>query len=304
MANKLIVFLLLMISFFGCDNKSVNDEYTPKYSNTPPLIDKHIYVLGIYAGENPNRTFEIYQPMVNYINARLKNSEIRIETSKNYQAFNKKLFSGHFDFALANPYATFRAAEKGYRIVGKMGDDDIFKGLVIIRKDSQIHTVNDLRGKIISYPASTALAAAMMPQWYFYTHGLNSDKEVYNIYVGSQESAIMNVYLKKSAAACTWPPPWDNFIKKRPEMAKELMVKWETPSLINNGFVVRNDLPEAIVKEVVTILLNLHICEEGTAILKAQGISKYENADANTYKPVGEFLKKFENEVHPLEEIK
>lgn len=304
MAYKLIALVLFMALLSGCQNEIVNDDYTPQYSKTPPLIDKNVYILGIYAGENPNRTFEMYQPMVDYINARLKNSKLRIETSRNYHIFNEKLFSGHFDLSLANPYAVVASVEKGYRIVGKMGDDDIFKGLVIIRKDSQINTINDLRGKVISYPDSTALAAAIMPQWYFHEHKLDSDKDIKNSYVGSQESSIMNVYLKKSDAACTWPPPWNNFIKKRPEMAEKLMVKWETPSLVNNGFVVRNDIPKNVVKEVSEILFSLQTSEEGRSILRVQGISRYEKADDNTYESVREFLKKFEDEVHPIEDIR
>lgn len=304
MTYKLIALFLFMALFSGCQNEATTEEYIPKYSKTPLLIKKKIYIFGIYAGENPNRTFEMYQPMVDYINAHLKNSELRIEASRNYHVFNKKLFSGHFDFSLANPYGVVTSIEKGYQIFGKMGDDDVFKGLVIVRKDSQINTIEDLRGKVISYPDSTALAAAIMPQWYFHKHKLDIEKDIKNSYVGSQESAIMNVYLKKSDAACTWPPPWTNFIKKRPEMAEKLMVKWETPSLVNNGLVVRKDIPSHVIKEVGDILFSMHTNEEGRSILRAQGISRYEKAEGKTYEPVREFLKKFEDEVHPIKDAK
>lgn len=302
MAHKLVALFLFMVLLSGCQKDEANDEYMPQYSKTPPLIDKKVYILGIYAGDNPNRTFEMYQPMVDYINARLKSGKLRIEASRNLPSFNAKLFSGHFDFSLANPYAVVTSTEKGYRVFGKMGDDEIFKGLVIVRKDSQIHTIDDLRGKVISYPDSTALAAAIMPQWYFHEHGVNIDKDIKNSYVGSQESSIMNVYLKKSDAACTWPPPWNNFIEKRPEMAQKLMVKWETPSLINNGLVVRNDVPKKVVNEVGNILFRLHSNDEGRSILRAQGISSYEKAEDKTYEPVKKFLTKFEREVHPIKD--
>lgn len=300
MMHKLIAIVLLIVFFSGCQNDGIKEDYTPLYSTTAPLNHKTIYIFGIYAGENPKRLFEIYQPMVDYVNAHLTKGELRIEASRNLSAFNQKLFSGYFDLSLANPYATVTSAEKGYRIFGKMGDDEIFKGLIIVRKDSEITTINDLRGKVISYPDQTALAAAIMPQWYFYKHGLNIDKDIKNSYVGSQESSIMNVYLKKSDAACTWPPPWNNFLKKRPEMAKELMIKWETPSLVNNGLVVRKDIPKQVVKEVGDILFSLHTHEEGRALLRAMGTSRYEKADEKTYEPVRRFLKKFETQVHPI----
>lgn len=304
MVNKLVALALFIALLSGCQNKSEKDDYTPQYSKTPLLIDKNVYIFGIYAGENPNRTFEMYQPMVNYINTRLKYGKLRIEASRNYHVFNEKLFSGYFDFSLANPYAVVTSTKKGYRVFGKMGDDEIFKGLIIIRKDSQINSLDDLKGKVVSYPDSTALAAAIMPQWYFHEHKLNVDKDIKNNYVGSQESSIMNVYLKKSDAACSWPPPWQNFIKKRPEMAKELVVKWETPSLVNNGLVVRKDIPKDVVKEVGEILFSMHTNAEGRSILNAQGISRYEKADDKNYESTREFLKKFEDEVHPIEDIR
>lgn len=304
MIYKYIALLLFIALLSGCQNESKKEAYTPQYSTTPPLLDKNIYVFGIYAGDNPNRTLEMYQPMVDYINSHLKNGKLRIETSRNLPSFNEKLFSGRFDFSVANPYAVVTSIQKGYHVFGKMGDDDIFKGLIIVRKESPIKSINDLKGKIISYPHSTALAAAIMPQWYFYQHGLDIEKDIKNSYVGSQESSIMNVYLKKSDAACTWPPPWNNFIKQRPEMAKELMVKWETPSLINNGLVVRNNISKNVVNEVGEILFSLHTNEEGRSILRAQGISCYEKANDKTYEPVRKFLKTFEDKVHPIGDSK
>lgn len=88
-----------------------------------------------------------------------------------------------------------------------MGDDDNFRGIILVRKDSGIKSVKDLVGKNISYPAPTALAATMMPQWYLHIHGINIHTDITNSYVGSQESSIMNVFLGKSAAGATWPPP-------------------------------------------------------------------------------------------------
>ena len=110
----------------------------------------------------------------------------------------------------------------------------------------------------------------------------------------------MSVYLGKSAAASTWPPPWRAFIKERPEVAEKIMVKWETAPLPNNGLVVRSDVPHSIVKQVRDIILSLHTHVEGRTILEAMELSRYEAADDATYEPVRKFLKQFENEVRPI----
>lgn len=301
MINKLIVLLLLLV-FSGCQNEEKKDDYTPLYSTTPPFSTHHIYIFGVHPLHNPKRLFEVYQPMIDYINTHLHGGELRLEASRDYPSFDKKLAEGYFDLALPNPYQTVRAADHGYKIFAKMGDDQNFRGIILIRKDSNIHKIDDLRGKTVSYPAPTALAATMMPQWYLYKHGIDIKKDIKNKYVGSQESSIMNVYLGKSAAAATWPPPWQAFIKERPEVAKEVIIKWETTALPNNGLVARKDVPDAIVKQVADIITTLHTHEEGRKILLAMELSRYDKADKITYEPVREFLKEFETQVRPIEE--
>lgn len=301
MIYKVIFFCFLML-FSGCQNEAQKNEYTPLYSTNPPLSKQTVYIFGVHPLHNPKRLFEVYGPMVDYINAHLTGAELRLEASRDYPSFDKKLVAKHFDLALPNPYQTVMAADNGYKIFAKMGDDQNFRGIILVRKDSDINTIADLKGKTISYPAPTALAATMMPQWYLYEHGIDVTKDVKNSYVGSQESSIMNVYLGKSAAAATWPPPWKAFIKERPEVAKEVMIKWETSSMLNNGLIARKDVPVAIVEQVSEIITTLHTHEEGRKILEAMELSHYEKADDKTYQPVREFLKKFKTQIRPIKD--
>lgn len=293
-----LLLVLFFIIFQGCEKKE-NEEYTIKYSKEP-VLEKKIYIFGVHPLHNPKKLFEVYQPMVDYINSHLNDAVIKLEASRNYAAYDKKLFGGYFDLSLPNPYQTVTAAELGYTIFGKMGDDGNFRGILITRKDSGVNKVDDLKGKTVSYPAPTALAATMMPQNYLYEHGLDINKDIKNSYVGSQESSIMNVYMGKSQAASTWPPPWIAFAKERPEVAKELEVKWETKPLLNNGLVAKNDFPKKLLEKISNIIFDLHTHKKGQEILKAMELSKYEKADYKTYDLVREFLKGFEKNIRPI----
>ena len=297
--KKVFVIALIVIASLGCSPVE-EDSYEPLYSDTPILTKNKVYIFGVHPLHNPNRLFEVYQPMVDYINARLEGSELRLEASRNYASYDKKLFSGYFDFSLPNPYQTVTAVSKGYKIFGKMADDENFRGIILVRKDSGIEKVTDLKGKTVSYPAPTALAATMMPQWYMHEHGIDINHDIKNAYVGSQESSIMNVFLGKSAAASTWPPPWRAFIKQRPEIAEQVEVKWETSSLANNGLVAREDIPEELIETVSEIIFSLHKTPQGRAILERMELSKYEKAEDSTYDSVRLFLKQFEEDVRPI----
>ncbi|MCK5687529.1 phosphate/phosphite/phosphonate ABC transporter substrate-binding protein [bacterium] len=285
--------------FSGC-GKQQEKKYSPEFSTIPPISEVE-YVFGVHPLHNPQRLFNVFGPMMEYLSKKIDGVSFKLEASRNYASFDKKLYSRKFHFALPNPFQTINAIDKGYRVFGKMGDDQNFRGIILVRKDSGIKKVSDLKGKAISYPAPTALAATMMPQYYLQTHGLNVITDIDNKYVGSQESSIMNVFFRKTQAAATWPPPWKALSAERPELAEQLTVIWQTEPLINNGLVVLPEVPEKVVQQVINLLTGLRGHEEGRNILKRMELSCYEVANNNTYSLIRDFLKKFTSKVRKIQ---
>lgn len=294
-----VLSLLLIMLLAGC-GQSDETAYAPSFSNQSKDSRKE-YVVGIHPLHNPQRLNEVYGPIIEYINIHIPEVHFRLEASQNYEEFDKKLYAGHFEFAMPNPYQTVRSLKYGYRVFGKMGDDKNFRGIILVRKDSGIKQVSDLKGKAVSYPALTALAATMMPQYYLHTHGIDVNKDIENRYVGSQESSILNVLRKHVAAGATWPVPWKAFSAEYPEMANELEVKWQTEPLQNNGWVVRKDVPIEIAQKFQTLLFELNDSEEGRQMLARLPISHFESANDETYQPVQKFLATFSSQVRKIE---
>jgi len=302
MAKSIYFILFLIWSLFigiSCNNNAT-EEYRPTFSEKEFNKTKE-YIFGVHPLHNPKRLQEIFGPIIDYLTDEIPNASFRLEASRNYAAYDKKLYEGKFHFALPNPYQTVNSLKFGYRVFGKMGDDENFCGIIIVRKDGNIREVKDLKGKAVSFPAPTALAATMMPQYYMQSYGLNVMKDIEIKYVGSQESSIMNVYLGNTVAGSSWPPPWRALIKERPELAEALEIKWTTEPLLNNGLVVRADIPDELVKQVADILFSLHKHEKGKRWLKRMELSKFEQADNQTYEIVHEFLKKFNSEVRKID---
>jgi len=290
-----VVVLLLV----ACD-KQDGESYQPTFSKTSGSTSTD-YIVGIHPLHNPQKLFEVYGPIVDHLNVRISEAHFHLEASRNYEEFDKKLYGGHFDFAMPNPYQTVRSIKAGYTVFGKMGDDEDFRGIILVRKDAGIKSVADLKGKKVSYPAITALAATMMPQYYLHTHGLDVNRDIENLYVGSQESSIMNVYLGQVAAGATWPVPWKAFVKEHPDKAAQLEVKWQTEALINNGWVARKDISPEILQKVAAALFELNNSEEGRKMLQRLPISRFEKANDATYKPVEDYLERFSKVVRPIE---
>ena len=295
-------FLLGLLALGGCGQSRQAEEYVPQYSQTPPTSSaRHEYVFAVHPLHNPERLHEMFGPIMDYLDENTPGAVFRLEASRDYAAFNEKLYGRAFDFALPNPYQTVMALKHGYRVFGKMGDDENFRGIILVRRDSPVQNVSDLKGQAVSFPAPTALAATMLPQYFLHSLGLDVMRDVEIRYVGSQESSMMNVYLGNVAAGATWPPPWAAFSRERPDVAEALKVMWVTEMLPNNSLVVRDDVAADIAGQVEKLLLGLHEHAQGQAWLEKMALSRFEPATSATYEPVRAFLRRFNDEVRPVE---
>jgi phosphonate transport system substrate-binding protein len=292
--------LALCLLLAACD-KTATPTYQPTFSNAPPITET-VYLFGVHPLHNPQRLYEVFGPLMDYLSEQTPGVRFKLVASRNYAAYDEKLYAGKFHFSLPNPYQTINAIDKGYRVFAKMGDDNNFRGIILVRRDSGITQVSDLKGKAVSYPAPTALAATMMPQYYLQTNGVDVMQDLDNRYVGSQESSVMNVYLQQTSAAATWPPPWLALVKERPELKDDLQVIWETEPLINNGLVVLPEVPADTVRQVHDLIVNLHTHEQGRQILKPMELSCFESATNSSYDVVRDFITSFSRQVRQLNE--
>jgi phosphonate transport system substrate-binding protein len=298
MKKLLIIFIVYFLT--ACEQKTTDN--TLQYSSTSPNDNGVItYRLAILPLHNPQKLFEAYQPLVDYLNSELQYIKIELEASRDYQTFEKKFRARQPELLLPNPWQTLQAIDRGYHVIGMAGDADDFKGIFIVRKDTDIIDPPQLKGKRVSYPAPTALAAAIMPQYFLYTHGIDINQDIKNVYVGSQESSIMNVYLGNVAVSATWPPSWRSFKKDNPEQAKQLKVVWQTPSLINNSVMIRDDVPDEISKQIQSLFINLGDSEHGLVILTGMETARVTSANDEDYDVVRTYIKNFEDKVRPVE---
>jgi phosphonate transport system substrate-binding protein len=291
----------LCILLLAACGRPAEKEYAPVLGAEPVQGVRELRV-SIHPLHNPQRLMEVYGPIVDHLNAAIPEADIRLEASRNYEEYERKLYAGYFDFAMPNPYQTVMSLKHGYRVIAKMADDEDFRGLILVRRDGPVKTVADLKGLTVAYPAPTALAATLLPQYFLQRQGLDVNRDIKNLYVGSQESSILSVQRGHVAAAATWPLPWRAFSLEHPELAAQLEVRWQTETLQNNAWVVRKDVPEPLVQRFTVELLALKDSEAGRLMLQRLPVSAFEAADDGTYEPVRRFLADFARRVRPVEE--
>jgi len=289
---KLGLYLATIVSALllsSCSDSNRKEGYVPasKKMNLETLkFAVHPYL-------NSKQMYIYYRPILDLIEAKLGNIDIVLETSATYAEYNIKLYRGDFDISLPNPFQTYNSLSKGYKVIARMKPDSVFRGIFVVRKDSNISNINQLKGRNVSFPAPTALAATMMPLLYLHEHGLNVKKDIVKKYVGSQYSSILNVFSSDTIAGATWPPPWELWKRENIDKAKQMEVVWQTDSLINNGVVVKKDMDEELVNKILDVLVNLDSTPKGKNLLSNAGFDGFIESKNRDYDIVAGFLKKY-----------
>jgi phosphonate transport system substrate-binding protein len=296
---KIFFVTLFALLLAGCEPPPA--EKPLQYNTAPSGVSVPIYHFAVHPLHNPQLLAAAYQPLVDHLNGQLDGARIELEASRDYQAYEEKFRARRPAILLPNPWQTLEAMKVGYRVIAMAGDAEDFKGIFIVRKDSGIKTPADLKGKTVSYPSPTALAACVMPQYFLHQNGVDVNRDIQNAYVGSQESSIMNVFLGQSAAGATWPPPWRLFQRDYPDEAAQLEQLWETPPLMNNSVMLRDDVPEAVGAVIRKTLLDLTQTPEGQKILAGMSTARFHAADDASYAKVRDYIATFEREVRPVE---
>ena len=79
------------------------------------------------------------------------------------------------------------------------------------------------------------------------------------------------------------------------------MLIWETPALINNSVMVRDDVPPSVRETVTQTLLALALTPQGLAILQGMETARFHAANDASYDVVQDYIRRFVNEVRPVE---
>src|SRR4051794_23165909 len=267
--------------------KGTHKNYEPTF--VPDSSNKKVLIFGL-----PNlSSYGDCDLFIKYLNKNLSKAKIRILACSNADDYLNKLKKRAFDFTIINGSLVLDAEQNGYTIVGKMGDDDKYRSVIFVRRDSAINKFSDLTGKTLTTSGPNALAGTMMPLFFLYKNGVNVKRDIKRLYAPSFESTIMNVYLGRCSAGASKRAIAMDMLKQRPEIDSKLIIKWETPALINNALFIRSDMDTLTAAELTKLIFTLQDNDEGRKALIPLDVSKFEKATSETYRPLKDFLTEY-----------
>lgn len=214
--------------------------------------------------ENIETTFKKFYPLLRYLTQQT-NLDIRLMVPKDFNTFEIALRKGEIDFALQDPH-TYLMSVNLYNhaeLIGvlSMAGETRQSAVVVVRRDSHIKRLNDLRGKTVMFGPDSSLTKWIAAKLLFADHGINIDKDLaaYS-HGGSCEDIAFNVYLKSIDAGVICEHFLGEHEEKQRELgviAAEILVIGRTKSVPTRIFVPRHDVNPDIISKINNALLKL-----------------------------------------------
>jgi len=221
-------------------------------------------------------TYKKFYPLAVFLQKEI-GSKIIIQVPGDWDELYRLINSGETDFVYQPPHV-YVQLEEHYRkseiLTGlSMKGERKHHGHLIVRRDSNIYKVEDLRGKSLLFGQKFSTIKTLAGKSLLQRHGVNYEKDLLEYrYGGSCQEIALNVYLKAADAGFVCDHVSLN-LESPPDKtwhlpANSLRVIAETEECPTWIFSAVKSADESTVFAVIGVLLSLHETQKNQDILK------------------------------------
>lgn len=227
--------------------------------------------LGIVPQQSAKKLARLWTPICTYLSKKVGH-EIRFSTANDIPTFEKRVLEGQYDIAYMNPYHyTVFHERPGYQAIAKQKNKKI-KGIIVVPKESELTSLNELDGKTLAFPAPAAFAASVLPRAKMAKDGIDITPQ----YVSSHDSVYLTVSRNIFTAGGGVQRTLNN---TSTEVSEKLRVLWTTPGYTPHAIATHPDLDTTIKNKLQKALIEMNTDPEGQALLKSISFKGMEIAD-------------------------
>jgi phosphonate transport system substrate-binding protein len=254
----------------GCLLSAAVRAEDARAATKPPSLS-----FGIVPQQASSTLLRSWGPLLKYLRQQTGQRFI-FRTAPDIPTFEARLAAGEYDFAYMNPYhfTVFNQGNQGYQAVARARDKQI-RGILVVRKDSPVNTLDNLWGEALAFPSPAAFAASVLPR-----ANLRAEQVPFEAqYVSSHDS----VY--KAVASGFFPAGGGvvrTFNATDPGVREQLRVLWTTPPYTPHAIAAHTRVDSAVVSSVQQALLAMDTDEKGRLALenlKIKGLVAANNSD-------------------------
>jgi phosphonate transport system substrate-binding protein len=153
-------------------------------------------VLGVHPYKPASQLIAAYAPLANYLGEKL-GQPVTVRVSRDYQAHIDAVGRDEFDFAYIAPlsYVRMTARYGPIPLLARqaIGGNVTFHGKIIVRKDSTIRTLADLKGKRLAFVEPESTMGYLVPRQMLKDKGITARQLARQRFLGDHANVALAV---------------------------------------------------------------------------------------------------------------
>ena len=160
-----------------------------------------------------------------------------------------------------------------------------YKGQIIVRADSGIESLDDLKGKVMCWVDPNSTSGYIIPRIMLKANGIDPDADfAKTVEAGSHNNVVTQVYNGDCDAGTTYSDARSSIEDDYADVKEKVVVLATTTDIPNDSVSFTKDFPEDLRKQIVDALLEYAGTEEGKDVLnELYNIAGLEKADDTFY---------------------
>lgn len=226
-------------------------------------------VLGMVPFHESDRLIRSLDPLAEMLSERL-GRPVSATVATAPEALVEGLRSRKVDIGIFGPFALVLAEQRAEAIVilnSIRNGRDSYRAQFIVRADSGIESLADLKGKVWAVPGLTSTSGYLFPRLALAEAGVDGLTDVTVVNMVTHDATVMAVYYGDADFGTTFENAQDVLVGELPDVHEKVKVLYVTDSIPNDGVVVRKELHPDLSEEIQQALIAIGETEEGSALL-------------------------------------
>lgn len=242
-------------------------------------------VMGIFPRVGAIETTRMFQPLAKHL-SKVTGREVVLETAKDFESFWNGVTQKRYDLVHYNQYHYLKShKEQGYQVILKNVEQgqSTLGGAIVVRDDSGIHSIADLKGRKIVFGGDRRAMQAYVVTTYMLRRGGLRKGDYEEDFSKNPPNAVMATFFKQADAAGA-----GDHVLDIPSLEKQIDVKQmkylaASEALPHLPWAVRGDMPRDLRKKIQQAMINLSKSDSGREMLKNMGFDGFVAATDREY---------------------